>query len=351
MKLFTVGPVMMYDDTLEARGEQVPYFRNDSFSELMLDSERMLKHLMGTDPSSRVAFLTASGTGAMDAVISAMFSPESRVLVIAGGSFGHRFAEICGFYGVPADTLELQFGEVLTAERLEAYDGRSYDALLVNIDETSVGQLYDIRLLSDFCRRNGAYLVVDAISSFAADPLHMDADGIDAVIISSQKALALSPGISAVVVNRRTYEYISSRRSGSYYLDLNSHFRNQERGQTPFTPAVGILIELNRRLHVMEDEGIDSIVSRTRELALYFRKLARENGFRIPDIPLSNAVTPLYFESGAYDIYRRLESEYSITVTPSGGDMRDHLLRIGHMGNLKSTDYDELIKALKEVIG
>lgn len=349
MKLFTVGPVMMYPETLAESGEQLPYFRTDEFSQLMLDSDRILRGLVNAPEGSRSVFLTASGTGAMEAAAGCGFTSTDRVLIISGGGFGHRFAEICDVHGIPHDDVELKWDEALEPKHLDEFKGRGYAALLVNMDETSTGQLYDIGMISDFCRSEGMMLVVDAISAFLADPIDMSADSIDALIISSQKALALEPGTSMVVLSPRMISRIEGIDSHMFYLDLKHHLRDMVRGQTPFTPAVGTLLCLNSMLKSIESQGIDAKIERTAGLARYFRRRARDRGFSIPSYPLSNAVTPLIFEGDAKRVYSELRSRFDITVTPSGGDLGDTLLRIGHLGNLEESDYDDLIAALEAV--
>ena len=342
---------MMDSETLEVSSKQLPYFRTSEFSEIMLDSERILKKLLRTADDSKIAFLTASGSGAMDAAVSEIFTRNDKLLVVNGGSFGRRFCEICEFHEIEHEEIKLAFGEILTVEHLVKYDGKGFTGFLVNIDETSVGQLYDIKIISEFCKRNGLVLIVDAISSFLADPLDMDGYEIDAVILSSQKAMALSPGISAVVLNNKTYESrILKNKPASYYLSLRSHIENQKRGQTPFTPAVGVLLELNEKLNRIEKIGLDKWIENIRELSEYFRNKAREAGIEIPSFPLSNAVTPICVHGQAQTIFRRLWDEYQIYITPSGGDLKDDLLRVGHLGNLHKQDYDDLIKALKEIL-
>lgn len=351
MRLFTVGPVMMFPEVLEASGGQLPYFRTEEFSGMMKESESILKRLLGAGPDHRTAFLTASGTGAMEAAVAGLFSPSDRLLVVVGGGFGRRFAEICDVHGIPHDDVVLPFGKRLEASDLEVCRDKEYAGLLVNMDETSTGQLYDIRMLSEFCRSKGMLLVADAISAFLADPIDMRKDGIDVLITSSQKALSLSPGISIVVLSRDAYERLLRNESRLYYLDLKRHIKDQERGQTPFTPAVGTLIELNVALRAIDSAGIDDVVARTARLAAYFRKGAAERGLRIPGYPLSNAVTPILLDSGAYDVFLRLKDGYGLVVTPSGGDLRDRMLRVGHIGNLSEEDYDVLFEALDEVLG
>ena len=351
MRLFTVGPVMMYPDTLEQSGRQLPYFRTDDFSRIMLDSERILKRLLDAGDDYKVAFLTASGTGAMEAAVSCLLTPSDKVLAINGGGFGKRFTEICEVHDIPCDQIVLRTGEALTKEHLHAFDGKGYSALLVNLDETSTGQLYDITMLSEFCRSNDMYLIVDAISAFLADEISMSKYGIDALIISSQKALALEPGTSMVVLSPRAYrDRVMSIKSPTYYLDLRHHILDQERGQTPFTPSVGTLLCLNDMLHTIDDMGIEEKIRRTRELAEYFRQQAKGIGLRIPVYPLSNAVTPILFDGNATEVYKRLNDDYDITVTPSGGDLKPNMLRVGHIGNLERSDYDALISALKEIL-
>ena len=107
-----------------------------------------------------------------------VFTPEDRVLVVNGGSFGHRFVQLCEIHDIPHTEIKLDMGCKLTAEHLSPYEGQHYTGLLVNLDETSTGVLYDIKLISDFCHRNGIFLVVDSISSFLAAPFDMEQLGV-----------------------------------------------------------------------------------------------------------------------------------------------------------------------------
>ena len=95
VKLFTVGPVDMYQDTLRIGGEPIPYFRTNEFSEIMLDIQYKFLKLLNAPENSRLITLTASGTGAMEAVVMNVLSREDKVLIIDGGSFGRRFRQMC----------------------------------------------------------------------------------------------------------------------------------------------------------------------------------------------------------------------------------------------------------------
>ena len=352
-KLFTVGPTEMFPSTLEIAGQQVPYFRNDEFSSVVLECERFMKRLAGASPEDKFVLLTASGTGAMEAVVMNCLGPENRALVIDGGSFGHRFAQLCSLHGVPYESLELEFGETLVPESLAPFDGKGFDTLLVNADETSTGQLYDLEMLSAFCKKNGMAFIVDAISSFTCDPMNMSDLGIDALIVSSQKGLSISPGLSIVLLSESVYSArVKDRKASCMYFDFNDCLENGKRGQTPFTPAVGIVYELLDRVERIDAQGgVEQVVDHTAELARDFRKKIDGLPVSMPTYPLSNALTPILFEShDARVICHRLEEEYGLVVNPCGGEMAQKMIRVGHMGNLTPEDNTELAGALQAIL-
>lgn len=350
MKLFTVGPVQMYDNTLDVRAKQIPYFRTEEFSEIMLDISKKIKDCAETSQDSKVAIITGSGTASMEAVISNSFDESDRVLIINGGSFGKRFKQLCEIYNIKNDEIELKFQEKLTREKFENIDGSKYTAVLVNIHETSIGQLYDINVIKEFCKKYNLYLVVDSISSFLSDEYKMDEWNIDCTIISSQKALALAPGLSIIIMNKRFYENkIKGKPAKNLYLNIEEHLKNMEKGQTPFTPAVGVILELHERLNSIMEIGKGNVIKETRERAEYFRNKIKDiKEIEIPNYNLSNTLTPIIIRGKATKIFKNLKDKYQIVLTPNGGDLKEDLLRVGHIGNVKKSDYDEVIKRIKE---
>ena len=155
-----------------------------------------------------------------------VFTKDDRLLVVAGGSFGHRFCEICEVYGIPHTAIELRQGHALTPADLAPYAGQGYTGFLVNMHETSTGVLYDMDMISAFCRENGLVLVVDAISAFLADDVSMKRWGADVAFTGSQKALAVPPGISMMVLSSRAVERIYANRPACYYLDLKAALKS-----------------------------------------------------------------------------------------------------------------------------
>jgi len=349
---FTVGPVQSDLEVLEIGSQQVPYFRTPEFSEVMLENEALMLKFSKAPKNSRAVFLTGSGTAAMEAAVMNVLTPDDKVLLINGGSFGQRFHELCQIHRIPFEEILLDTGRTLTQAHLQPYDNQGFTVFLVNIHETSTGVHYDGQMIADFCRRNGLLLVVDAISSFLADEFSMKDWNVDVMITGSQKALACPPGVSVLVLSERAVGHIQNNQVCSMYFDLKSALSNGLRGQTPFTPAVGILIQINTRLKALESSGgVETETSRIAKLAENFRSRIAHLPLDICSESLSNAVTPLMTRNcSAHELFMILKDEYGIWVCPNGGAMKDKIFRVGHIGALTMEDNDVLIRALEDLV-
>lgn len=348
---FTVGPVQSSEAVRAIGAEQVPYFRTSEFSDVMFENERLVKKFAKASDDSKVVFLTSSGSGAMETAIMNTLTTNDKALVVNGGSFGHRFVELLELHQVPYTEIKLEHGKALKTGHLASYEGQGYTAFLVNKHETSTGVHYDMNLISDFCKRNGLFLIVDCISTFLADPFDMEKLGADIMITGSQKALACPPGISVMVLSPRAIDRVNSTKCVCQYFDLRIALKNMERGQTPWTPAVGILRQINARLREIETNGgVEGEIARIGALAAYFRDKIKDMPFEIVSESLSNAVTPLHpINVSAYDVFLTLKDEYGIWICPNGGDMKETIFRVGHIGALTKGDYDKLVSAFHEL--
>lgn len=348
---FTVGPVQSSETVRTIGAEQVPYFRTSEFSEVMFENERLIKKFALASDDSKVVFITGSGSAGMEAAIMNTLTPEDKALVVNGGSFGQRFVELLERHHIPYTEIKLGHGNALKAEHLMPFEEKGYTAFLVNKHETSTGVHYDMELISEFCKRNHLFLITDCISSFLADSFNMAELGVDIMITGSQKALACPPGISIMVLSPRAIKRIHETQCVCQYFDLRIALKDMERGQTPWTPAVGILLQINARLKEIEAQGgVESEISRIAYLAEYFRKGIKDLPFEIVSESLSNAVTPLHPKTAsAYDIFLKIKDEYGMWICPNGGDMKDKIFRVGHIGALTTEDYDILIEAFKDL--
>ncbi len=349
---FTVGPVQSNDIVRSIGAEQVPYFRTDEFSELMKENEILIKKFAQAEEKAKVIFITGSGTASMEASVINTLNKTDKVLIINGGSFGQRFVDICRIHEIPYTEIKLDTGKDITKEQLNKYDRDGYTALLVNVHETSTGVHYNINLISEFCRRNNIFLIVDAFSSFLADEFNMKELNAGIMITGSQKALASAPGISIIILSEEDQKRVEEHDSKCLYLDLKSALKNGERGQTPFTPAVGILRQINARLKEIEASGgVAKEIEKIARLAADFRSKVKDLPFEIVSESLSNAVTPIHpLNVSAYDVFTTLKNEYNIWICPNGGDLAEKIFRVGHIGALTEDDNTILVDAFKDLV-
>lgn len=348
---FTVGPVMMNEEILKIGAQQLPYFRTERFSELMLENEKMLIQATEAEDDARVIFLTASGTGAMEAAIMNLFTQDDKLLVIEGGSFGARFKSLCEIHEIPTDSIVIEHGVNITEEDLIPYEQKGYTGLLVNAHETSTGVLYNMELLAAFCKRNHIFFLVDAISSFLADPFHMKKWGVNAMILSSQKALAIPAGMSFVVLDQDAQKRVESRELHHMYFDFKRYMADGKRGQTPFTPAVSVLHQLNRRLKTLMNRGVEQECSKTAIVAEQFRRGIKGLPLEISSKSCSNALTALRVKGKmtAIEIIQYLAIHYDIYINPCSGDEKDTHIRVGHIGEISNEQMDQLLNAFYDM--
>ena len=349
---FTVGPVQSGPEVLEIGARQVPYFRTPEFSKIMLENEALMLKFAQAPKNARAVFLTGSGTAAMEAAVMNVFTAKDKVLLVNGGGFGQRFHELCQIHEIPFEEILLDTGKALTYSDLLPYENKGFTAFLFNIHETSTGVHYDGKLIADFCKKNGLVLVVDAISSFLADDFPMADWGVDVMITGSQKALACPPGVSVLVLSERAFNRIENNHVRSMYFDLKGALSNGVRGQTPFTPAVGTLLQINARLKALDRAGgVAAETARIAALAQDFRSRIKHLPLDVCSESLSNAVTPLMTRNcSAHELFLILKDEYDIWVCPNGGTMKDKIFRVGHIGALTEEDHNVLIHALDDLV-
>ena len=348
---FTVGPVMSSKEVCSIGALQVPYFRTAEFSEIMLENEKYMLQYTKAPVGSKTVFMTCSSTGSMEAVIMNCFTTKDKVLIINGGTFGQRFVDICEIHEVPYVALELEHGRKLTKEKLYEYDDQDFTGLLVNVDETSTAVLYDTKMLGEFCKKNNLFFVCDCVSSFLADPFDMEECGADVMITGSQKVLACPPGISIIVLAPKGLERVESSNVRTMYFDLKNALKNQERAQTPFTPAVGILLQINERLKEIDrNGGADAEVNKVAAQARDFREKIKDLPFELVSESPANGVTSVHpTTADAYEIFLKLKDEYGIWICPNGGEMKNTIFRVGHIGALSHDDNTTLVNAFKDL--
>ena len=344
--IFTPGPVKMSPEILEIGGKQTPYFRNQAFSDIVLRSEELLLEFLNAPKGSRVVFLTASGTAGMEAAVLNLLNNDDNALVVTGGGFGERFASLCESYDIRHDKLNPEMGNLTDIESLT--DGSEYSALVVNAHETSVGLLYDLDAIGTFCQEHNLFNIVDAISMFVTDEIDMQKHHIDAAIISSQKGLALPPGLTMIALTPRAIKRLNNVQS--HYFNFKRYLKDGERGQTPYTPAVTIVLQLLARLEQIEQGGgIHKSNEKAKRIAEYFRQGIEGLPYEFYSNFMPNAMTTLISSKGihARKIVQDIEEQYQVMVCPNGGELGEKIFRVSHMGDMTETYVDRLLDAMR----
>jgi len=348
--IFTPGPVKMSDEILEIGAKQTPYFRNDAFSEVTFNCEKGLLEMVNAPKGSRVVFLTASGTAGMESSVMNLLTKEDNALVVHGGGFGGRFVDICATHKIPHTDFKVQNTNLHDIETLAPKE--DFTSLIVNAHETSVGHLYDLDAMGAYAKKNNLFFIVDAISMLVTDPIDMTAQNIDVIIASSQKGLALPPGLTMVILAPSAIDRV--QEIDNLYFNFKDYLRNGERGQTPYTPAVTIMLQLEARLNQIKRRGgVQQSIQRAKDIAAYFRANIQNLPLKFYTPYMPNAMTTLTPTDGksAMDIVRGLEEGYKVMVCPNGGAERDIIFRVSHMGEMTRAYVDALIDAMHDYYG
>lgn len=337
------------DETIMAIGSKpFIYMRTDEFSHINKESEQMLLDLIHCT-GGRTIIYTGSGTGAMSAVVENYCTTRKKAFVIDGGSFGHRWYQMCEYYGVPVYDYKVEFAKDIDYSDLEGNVAREKpDVFLCQHHETSTGQLFDLKKISEICHKYNVSLVVDVISSFLAEPLSMDELDLDICITSTQKGLNIPPGLSILFFNKRLEGYPFAHKG--YYWDFDDNFANLKRGQTPFSPATILYLQLNERLRQIKAEGgeqknIDDVHHR----AAYFRRLCDRYGWEVPAETPSAAVTGFQTKDiEGRKIFNGLIEKYNTYIMPCG---TPGFYRVSHMGLQTDEELDQLAARIHELEG
>jgi serine---pyruvate transaminase len=351
--LMTAGPTPLPPAVSQVMAEPMLYHRAPAFVEVYARVLRRLKDVFQT--SNEVQVFASSGSGAMESAVANLVRPGEPALVASCGKFGERWAELCDAYGAQTIHWETGWGrKVDPAEldrRLAENDG--VEVVFTTLSETSTGVVNDVRELTEVAHRHGALIAVDAVSALGAVPLPQDEWGVDVVAAGSQKALMAPPGLGFASANQAALERAAAAPGRRYYFDWERTVEGQLKDppDSPFTPAVGLILALDVALGLIEQEGLEAVYERHRVLGRATREAARaldldtlgeadENANVVTAIALPESI------DGA-KVPKLMRDRFGITIAGGQGHLKGRIARIAHCGYFGAFDIVVTIAALE----
>lgn len=345
------GPTALPPSVREAGGRQMVNHRGDEFRAITRRVEAALRPYFGTEHD--VILLTCAGTGGLEAAVVNTLSPGDPVLAVTMGAFGDRFAKIAEVYGAAVTRHEVEWGSApepsAVGEAAAAIPGLR--AVLLTHNETSTGVTADIEALAAAVRAAApdALVLVDGISALGAVPFEMDRWGCDLVVTGSQKAWMSAPGMAFAAVGPRAWAAAETARMPRFYLDLRRHRESQANGESPWTPAVAVMFQVDEGVRLMAAEG-DGVYARHAACAAATRAGLRAIGFELlaADAVASRTVTAAWVPEGLdWKEFNSGLRRRGLVLAGGQGKLKGRIFRLGHLGSVTTDDVLAAIGAIE----
>ena len=352
--LFAPGPSPIPPKVLLAMAEPIIHHRAPAYVKVLEEVREGLKYLFQT--KNEVLVFASSGTGAMEGAVSNTLCAGDKALVVQGGKFGERWAQICNAYGVHAKIIHVEWGRAvdpdLIRKALEVEP--TIKAIFIQASETSTGVKHPVREIAEIVKNyETTILVVDAITGVGVFDLPTDKWNLDIVVGGSQKALMLPPGLSFVVLSDKAWSFVEKSTLPKYYFDFKKELKNIKSNQSAYTPAVSLVVGLREVLRQIKEEGLENVFARTERMARATREAMKALGLQLfaPDSP-SNAVTAVIAPAGidGQKVVKVLREKHNITIAGGQDQAKGKIFRIAHFGYMDTYDIVSVVSAVEMIL-
>jgi len=290
--------------------------------------------------------LAGSGTLGAEVAFSNIIERGDKVLVISGGYFGDRLAEIALNLGAAVDKFEVPWGSAPKVDDVERkLLSTKYKVMAAVHVDTSTGVANPAKELAALARANDVLFVLDTVCSMGGMDVQVDGWGVNVSFTGSQKALAIPPGMTIVSFDSKAQMVREQRKTSpaSYYGDLKRWLPILVDPTNYFaTPPVNMMYALHEGCRMVLAEGLEERFSRHARMASAFRAGLRAIGLRLlcDDAVASSTLTVAYYPTGVRDAEFRksMQEGFGIVVAGELGPLKDKAFRVGHMGNVNRSD-------------
>ena len=352
-RLFVPGPTDVHPATLAAQDAPMIGHRSDELESLFGKCSEQLQQLYHTE--ARVFTVAASGSGLQEAAIRN--GVGERVINFVNGAFSQRWHDVSEGCGKEAIAVEVPWCTAVKPAQVEeavlaALADGPVDAITVVHNETSTGVASPVDAIAASVRRVSpeTLVLVDAVSSFSGVKLPFDEWGLDLLLTSSQKALAVPPGLAFAAVSDRLMERATTVSNRGWYFDFLQLEKYRQRSTTPATPAISLLRALSVQLDRIFDEGLDARYARHAFCGEMSREWAVTNGFGLMAESGYESDTVTTVENGrGLDMgeLNRFLGSRDMQVANGYGPYKGKAFRIGHMGEVWPSDLERLFSAIE----
>lgn len=351
--LLTPGPTPVPPQVLLEMAKPIIHHRTPQFQKILQEAEEGLRYVFQT--KGDVLIFTSSGTGAMEGAVCNLLSPGDKAITVQGGKFGERWTEICQAYGVEPVVVDVEWGKALDPKEIEKLLARHKDikAVYATLCETSTGVVTDIKAVAESIKKTNAVLAVDAISGLGAVECRTDEWGIDVVVAGSQKGLMIPPGLAFASVSEKAWKLVEQSKCPKYYFDFKASRKAMTKTDTPFTPALTLVIGLNEALKIIRQETLDGIMARHKKMAKALREAAGALGLGLFSTSASSdAVTAVRVPQGidGEKLVKTMRDEYGVGIAGGQSELKGKIFRIASMGYMNQFDVIVSISCLEIVL-
>ncbi len=348
--MFVPGPVDVAEEVLQAQAQPMLPHRSAEYEAIHRRASEKAQRIFFTQ--QRVFLVASSGTGLQEAAVRNL--ARERVLVCANGAFAERWYQVALSNGRKTEKLAFEWNEPISAEAVYAAVRETpYELVLIVHNETSTGMENPVRAVAEAVRvaRPDTLIAVDAVSSLGGAKIEMDAWGLDMVLTSSQKCLALPPGLSLAAVSDRALQKAEGVPHRGWYFDLLRLEKHRLKDSTPATPAISLIYALDRQLDRILAEGLEERFARHAAMARRVQSWAEEHGMEIyaPEGYRSKTVTTIINRHN-WDIstLNAFLLKRGMRIANGYGPLKNKTFRIAHMGETQPHHIETLLSALEE---
>lgn len=352
LRLMTPGPTMVPPEVTAEMVGPMEHHRTPGHRQILKEITEGLQYVFQTQGACFA--LTGSGTSGMEAAIVGACNPDGKALVLRNGKFSERWGKICDTFGIRYAALDADWGVGFKPGQVERQLNAdpAINTVILTHSETSTAAASDLEGIAAITRNRDVLLVVDGITSVGALPVKMDEWGVDVMVTGSQKAMMCPPGLAFVAVSERTWKRMDTFKTPAFYNCLKAYRKSLADYDSPYTPAITLLMGVRRALRMIREEGLESIWARTARLARATRAACEAMGLAVFARDPSDSLTALLLPEGmdGADFRKRLRADHGIVVAGGQDQLKGKVIRLNHMGYVDEMDTIAALAAIEMVL-